>query len=94
MNVTDDDVVDAFAALLETCRAPFSSTAAPARAARSSGRRRWPRGSAWRRRWSTVANAGYDLEPLREHLEEREGQGREASVLASDAEPPALQPQG
>ncbi len=94
MNVTDDDVVEAFAALLDDLPRPVLFYC-------RTGTRcsiLWAQASAARlgvdATLETVASAGYDLEPLREELEGREERGRGASTHASDAEPPALQPQG
>jgi sulfide:quinone oxidoreductase len=94
LNVTDDDVVDAFAELLDDLPRPILFYC-------RTGTRcsiLWAQASAARlgveQTLEVTSQAGYDLEPLREHLEEQEERVRDASVFASDEEPLALQPQG
>jgi sulfide:quinone oxidoreductase len=94
LNVTDDHVVEAFSELLEDLPRPILFYC-------RTGTRcsiLWAQSSAARlgveQTLEVTAQAGYDLEPLREHLEEREEQVRDASVFASDEELPTLQPQG
>jgi sulfide:quinone oxidoreductase len=94
LNVTDDDVVDAFAELLDDLPRPILFYC-------RTGTRcsiLWAQASAARlgveQALEVTAQAGYDLEPLREHLDERAERVRDASVFASEAEQPALQPQG
>jgi sulfide:quinone oxidoreductase len=90
LNVTDDDVVDDFAALLDDLPRPVLFYC-------RTGTRcsiLWAQAAAARlgvdATLETVANAGYDLEAMREDLEERAEQGRDATVFAPDAEQPAL----
>jgi sulfide:quinone oxidoreductase len=90
LNVTDDDVVEDFSALLDDLPRPVLLYC-------RTGTRcsiLWAQASAARlgvdATLETVAGAGYDLEAMREDLEDLVEQGREASAFALDAEQPAL----
>ncbi len=91
VNVTDDDVVDAFAELLDTLPRPVLFYC-------RTGTRcsiLWAQAAVARlgvaKTLEVVTAAGYDLEPLREHLVEREERTPAGASLA-DAPADALQP--
>jgi protein tyrosine phosphatase (PTP) superfamily phosphohydrolase (DUF442 family) len=89
MSVTDEDVVDASQSCCTGCRGRFCSTAAPVRAARSL----WAQAAVSRlgvdRTLEATAAAGYDLDPLREQLEERQKRAAAASLDSQPLRPGA-----
>lgn len=92
MNVTDDHVVDAFKELLDTLPRPVLFYC-------RTGTRcsiLWAQAAVARlgveKTLETVTAAGYDLEPLREHLVEREGSALAGASIVSDSRADNLQP--
>ena len=92
MNVTDDDVVEAFSGLLADLPRPILFYC-------RTGTRcsiLWAQAAAARlgveSTLETVAKAGYDLEPLREQLEERHARANAGEALAQQGDRQAVRP--